>query len=221
MSRLHELRPDQVRDGDGVVDRRTVPAVRLVVIPREVDVQVGDEAADAPGRAQALLDVAAQERLMRDVEADHRHVEAAREHRGCRLRIAPDVELGRRREVPLRDRAAHEDDPRDAVRSVRREVARDVRQRAGRDEHDGRARLGDGRGHERRPRHPRSERRTTPAGRARRGRSRRGRALRRRARARAGDPRPRRPARRCARRARGRAWCSPSSSRASGFRTSS
>ena len=51
MSGLHELRSDQVRDGDGVVDRRTVPAVRLVVIPREVDIEVGDEAADSPGRA--------------------------------------------------------------------------------------------------------------------------------------------------------------------------
>ncbi len=63
MSRLDELRTDQVRNGDGVVDRRAVPAVGLVVIAGEVHVEVGDDAADAPGSTQPLLDVAAQERL--------------------------------------------------------------------------------------------------------------------------------------------------------------
>ena len=52
MSRLDESRADQVRDRDGVVDRRPVPAVRLAVVAREVDVQVGDERPDATGRRE-------------------------------------------------------------------------------------------------------------------------------------------------------------------------
>ena len=44
---------------------------------------------------------------MRDVEPDHRHVQAALEHALCRFRIGPDVELRGRRDVALRDRAAH------------------------------------------------------------------------------------------------------------------
>ena len=51
------------------------------------------------------------QRPVRDVQADHRHVDAAGEHARGRLGIAPDVELGRRRDVALGDRAAHEDDP--------------------------------------------------------------------------------------------------------------
>jgi len=53
------------------------------------------------------------------------------------LGIAPDVELGRRREVSFGDRAAHEHDLLDSLGAVRFEVARDVRQRAGRHERHG------------------------------------------------------------------------------------
>ena len=48
---------------------------------------------------------------MRDVEADHRHVEPGREDALRSLGVGPDVELGRRRHVPLPDRAAHQHDP--------------------------------------------------------------------------------------------------------------
>ena len=56
-----------------------------------------------------------------------------------RLGIGPDVELGRRRHVPLGDRAAHEHDPLDVLRPVGFEVQRDVRERADRHEHGARA----------------------------------------------------------------------------------
>ena len=71
---------------------------------------------------------------MGDVEADHRHVDAAPEHAPGGLGIGPDVELGRRRAVALPDGAAHQHDPlRQCVR-VEREQQREVRQRTGRDE---------------------------------------------------------------------------------------
>ena len=140
---LDEARADQVRHRHRVVDRRSLPAVGLAVVAREVDVQVRDEGTDAAGGAKPRLDVGAEERLMRDVEADHAHVQAAVEHGRGRLRIAPDVELRGRREVPLGDRAAHDDDPPDAVRAVLGEVARDVRQRPRRDDRDRRARRAD------------------------------------------------------------------------------
>ena len=71
-----------------------------------------------PGRRRAAARRAPDRRApCGDVEADHRHVEAAREHAVGRLRIAPDVELRRRRHVPLADRAAHQDDPVDPGRA--------------------------------------------------------------------------------------------------------
>src|SRR5688572_21890356 len=57
MPRLYQAGTDQVRDGDGIVDRRAVPAVGLAVVAREVDIEVGNEATHAPGCTQALLDV--------------------------------------------------------------------------------------------------------------------------------------------------------------------
>ena len=71
---------------------------------------------------------------MRHVEPDHRHVESAREHTTRGLRIGPDVELGRGRDIALRNRAAHEDDPLRPSLRVARQEERDVRQRPGRDE---------------------------------------------------------------------------------------
>ena len=55
-----------------------------------------------------------------------------------RLGIGPDVELGRRRDVALADRAAHQHDPLDPRRAsgCRARKQADVRQRAGRDERD-------------------------------------------------------------------------------------
>ena len=221
MPGLDEAGADQVRDRDCVVDRRSLPAVGLAVVAGEVDVQVGDERTDAAGGAQALLHRGAEQRLVRDVEADHGHVEAAREHGRRSLGVAPDVELGRRREVSLRDRASHQNDPHDAVRSVCGEIPRNIRQRPGRDDDDGLTRA-----HE--PVRRRTPRRVAPEAPSRhpeaqdhRGRSRRARARPRRARARAAARRLPRPGRRCARPARGFGVRWPLSSRASGCRTSS
>ena len=55
LDRRHEPGPDHVRDGDGVVDRRAVPAVRLAVVDGEEVDEVGDEGADRPAAAQPLL----------------------------------------------------------------------------------------------------------------------------------------------------------------------
>ena len=89
-----------------------------------------------------------EERLVGDVEADHRHVDPAREHALRGLGVGPDVELGGRRDVALGDRAAHEDDPLEPVGclGVAGEQQRDVRQRAGRDQrHRLRRRVSSGR----------------------------------------------------------------------------
>ena len=132
------------------------------------------------------------QRLVRDVEADHRHVEAAREHARSRLGVGPDVELGRRRDVSLaRSR-------RPSARSARRAAASGWR--ASRSATFVSGPVGDERD---RPvgATMRSARKSTacsatgaPCGRrqrrARRGRSRRGRRRRRRARARAAGRRP-------------------------------
>ncbi len=65
-----------VRERDGVVDRRAVPPVGArVVLLEEVD-QLGDERADPARGAEALGPLGRQERAVGDVEADHRHVEA-------------------------------------------------------------------------------------------------------------------------------------------------
>ena len=186
-------------------------------MPAAVEVeQLGGGRPHPPGAAELVGVRVGDERLVGHVEADHRHVDPALEDAARRLGVGPDVELGRRRAVPLADRAAHQHDPlRPGVR-VQREEQRDVRERPGRHERKRPVPLPD------RPRQEvdrvlgRPARRPAAAGRARRARSRRGRAQRRRARGRAGRPRPRPPARRPARRARGRAARSRSSSRASG-----
>ena len=87
-----------------------------------------------PDSAQLLGVRGGDERLVRDVEADHRHVEAAREDALRGLGVGPDVELGRGRDVALGDRAAHQHDPLRLRLRVAREQERDVRQRAGGDE---------------------------------------------------------------------------------------
>ena len=100
----YEAGRDHVRDGDGVVDRRAVPAVRLTVVDGEEVDEVGHEHADRPGGAQPLLDRRGREREVRDVEADHRHVDARVKTRLRCLGVGPDVELGGRRHVALGDR---------------------------------------------------------------------------------------------------------------------
>ena len=88
---------------------------------------------------------------MGDVEADHRDREAAAEHDPRRLRVHPDVELGRGRPVALADGPAHEAD----VRDLRRQAGRgqqqlgDVGQRPRRDQRDRAGRRLEGRPQER------------------------------------------------------------------------
>ena len=66
--------------------------------------QLGDDRPDAPARPQALVVGRPDPRPVRDVEADHRHVQPALEDAPRSLWIGPDVELGRRRHVALGDR---------------------------------------------------------------------------------------------------------------------
>jgi hypothetical protein len=80
---------------------------------------------------------------VRDVEADHRHVDAALEHARRSLGVAPDVELGGGRHVPLGNRAAHENDALGSCVRMEREQKCHVRQRADRNERDGTLRAPD------------------------------------------------------------------------------
>ena len=111
------------------MNRRAGEAVRLRVEPVEEVVELGDHPAGPAGRAEPLGICLRQQRLVRDVEADHRHVHAAREDPGGRLRVGPDVELRRRRDVAEPDRAAHQDDSVRPRVGVAGEQQRDVRQR--------------------------------------------------------------------------------------------
>src|SRR4029079_6637774 len=101
--RLDEPRTEDVRDGDGIVDPRDVPAVRLAVVHGEEVHELRDEDADRAGVTEPVLYVWAGDGLLRHVEPDHRHVERRVEDRLCGLGVGPDVELGGRGHVPLRD----------------------------------------------------------------------------------------------------------------------
>ena len=96
--------------------------------------QLGDDLPDASGAAHPLGVLVLDQCAVRDVEPDHRRVEPFAEDALRRLRVGPDVELGRRRPVALADRAAHQHDPLGARVGMRREQQTDVRQRPGRDE---------------------------------------------------------------------------------------
>ena len=101
VERLDERRVDDVRDGHRIVDRRAVEAVALPVELEEEVRELGDEAAGAAGVAQPLGVRRREERLVRDVEPDHRDRDPAREHQRRRLGVDERVELGGRRDVPL------------------------------------------------------------------------------------------------------------------------
>ena len=75
-----------------------------------------------------------QQRLVCDVESDHRELDPGREDPRGSLGIGPDVELGGRRDVSEADRAAHQHDPLGFRLGVLRQEQRDVRERADRHE---------------------------------------------------------------------------------------
>ena len=108
--------PDHVRDGDRVVDRGAVPAVRLAVVDGEEVDEVGDEGADrarvARSRCCTAGVVTARCVTSRPIIVTS---SPAWKTRCGGLGVGPDVELGRRRHVPLGDRAAHQHDPLDVV----------------------------------------------------------------------------------------------------------
>jgi len=122
-------------DADGIVHGRARElGVAHAVEPRVEVHQLGDQRPHPACSAEALGVRVGDESAVGGVETDHRRVEPGREHALGRLRVGPDVEFGRRRPVPLADRAAHEHDPlRHGVR-VQHEQQRDVRERARRHE---------------------------------------------------------------------------------------
>ena len=138
VQRRHERRVDHVRDRERVVDRRAVHAVAALVELLEEVGQLGDDATRRARTAQPVGVRTREERLVRDVEPDHRHGDAAAEDLGGGLRVDERVELGGRGDVALGDRAAHPDDALEPLAHVRvaPQQERDVRQRPGRDEHD-------------------------------------------------------------------------------------
>ena len=92
--------------GDRVVDRRPVPAVALAGGTARRS-GAGRRTRRRPACRSAVqpVDVGVEEqRLVGDVEADHRDRQAAAEHDPRRLRVHPDVELGGRRPVALAHR---------------------------------------------------------------------------------------------------------------------
>ena len=132
-----EPRLGQPRHGDRVVDRRPVPAVALAMVDREEPHQVGeDPSGPGPERLEPGDVRREDERLVGDVQAGHPDRDPRLEDDRRRLRVGPDVELGRGGRVALAERPAHQPDGRDAVAQARRgpQQQRDVRQRPGRHE---------------------------------------------------------------------------------------
>ena len=182
-----------------VVDRRAVEAVALAVELEEEVGELGDRTPDGAGASRPLRVPRVEEGLVRDVEPDHRHRDPAAEDDRRGFGIDERVELGRRRDVPLRDRAAHPDDPLETTGhlGVSLDQLCHNRWEPGRGELSPRLEQAgeelDGIDVDRRGRGP-ARREVT--------RSRRGRSRRSAARARAGDRRRRRPGCRCGQRAR-------------------
>ena len=121
-----------MRDRDGIVDRRAVPAVPASVPGREEAEEIGEDA-PSPG-AERHPRVALRDRddcLVRDVDRDLRDGDPAAEDARRGVRVDPDIELRTRRPVPLAHRSAHEADPRDPrpELGVRAEEEGDVRER--------------------------------------------------------------------------------------------
>ena len=200
--RRDEARQRDVRDGDGVVDRRAAPPVSLAVEPRVEPQQVGEHVGRARVQRDQPLDVAVQEQgLVRHVQADHRDRQPAPEHDPRGLRVDPDVELGGGRPVALAHGAAHQADVGDLRRQGRggEQELGDVGQRPGRDQRHGLRRGLERRPQERRARPRAGRRRPARGGRRRRARSRRARRPRSRAGGSAGPRRRPRPGRPCGR----------------------
>ena len=105
--RLDQAVVDHVGQRERIVHGRPVPAVPLAVKAGIEAVQVGDQLAGAACGGEPVDVGLSQQRLVGHVEPDHCHIEPAREDALRRLRVAPDVELRRRRHVALADRPAH------------------------------------------------------------------------------------------------------------------
>ena len=73
---LQEPVADHVRDRERVVHGRALPAVHAQVVAVVEVVEARDEASHAPGVAQLVDLLREEEGLVRDVEPDHRHVDA-------------------------------------------------------------------------------------------------------------------------------------------------
>ena len=135
----HHVGVDQQRDRAGVVDRRGEAAEDALVAGAEELHPALDGAGGRAGqRLHAREHLARGRRLVGQVEPDHRQRQAALEHHRGGLGVDPDVELGRRRGVAARGRAAHHDDLADPRVQVRARLQQrgDVRERAGRHERD-------------------------------------------------------------------------------------
>ncbi len=129
---------EHVRDGDRIVHRCTVPSIPALVMLGIEAVQVSDQPASSTAGGEPVDVRLAQQRPVRDVEPDHRDLQAAREDPTRRLRVGPDVELGSRRHVARADRTAHQNDPCDprCKLGIACQEKGDVRQRPSRNEGD-------------------------------------------------------------------------------------
>ena len=135
LDRADEIGIDHVRDGERVVDRR---AVEVVDGPVEGVVEAQQFRHHLPHSPGEPTDVRlSEERLVRDVEADHRHVDVACEDARGGLGIAPDVELGGRSHVSLGDRTSHQHDSFGTRIGMQRKQEGNVGQRSDRDQRHG------------------------------------------------------------------------------------
>ncbi len=137
-SRVHE-----VGDAQRVVDRRAVGGLHglKVVVGHDppLDECRGGVAGRRPERTQPAAVIERHKGPVRGIQRhEHEVLQARAEHHGRRLRVDPDVELGRRRGVPDLVGAAHDHGLGDPVHDPRLEPdgGGDVRERPDGDERD-------------------------------------------------------------------------------------
>lgn len=138
--RAHDARVDDVGHGAGVVHGRVVEALGVLVGVREEVQQLAREAGrSGTDRGDARGDLIGRERLVGDIEPDHRERPARREHDVRGLRVDDDVELARRAPVAHVHASTHEHDLLDPLDDARLAAhgESDVGEGAGRHERDG------------------------------------------------------------------------------------